>query len=65
MSSTSRPLEEQLELEKLALAIQIAVLSDKEFVQGALSGLADELAGNPGKPWQDLKAELKVGQLRG
>ena len=65
MASDSISLDEVLEREKRALAVQIAVLEKRDFVAGALQGLADELAGNPGKSWQELKAELKVGQLRG
>jgi hypothetical protein len=66
MTSPNRSsLDEMLENEKRAHAIQIAVLNDQEFVEGALKGLADELSGNPGKPWRELKAELKVGHLRG
>jgi len=60
---SSALLQEQLDLEKRALAIRMAVLEKKEFVAGALAAFAGELQGSTGKPWRELKAELKIGQL--
>ena len=62
MSADSQLLEEQLELERRSLAIQMAVLNNREFVRGALNAFASELQGNTGTPWRELKAELKIGR---
>ena len=63
MSVDSPVLQEQLELERRTLSIQMAVLGKKGFVAGALQAFADELQGAQGKPWKELKAELKIGKL--
>jgi len=63
MSADAQLLDEQLELEKRIHELQIAVLNRKEFVRGALEAFASELQGSSGKPWRELKAELKIASL--
>jgi len=63
MSPESPLLQEQLELEKRALKLRHAILSKTGFVSGAIRAFASELQGETGKPWRELKAELKIGKL--
>jgi hypothetical protein len=51
-------LQEQLDAQKRILEMQHAVLSNMEFVRVSLRSLAGELAGEAGKDWDELKAEL-------
>ncbi len=61
MLAESPLLEEQLELERRSLAIQMAVLEKKGFIAGALVALQAELGGAEGKSWKQVKAEQKIG----
>jgi hypothetical protein len=63
VANGSALLQEQIKLERRSLRLQDAILSKRDFVAGALQAFAGELQGQTGRPWKELKAELKIGQL--
>lgn len=60
MSPATKEVQEQIEIEKRGLAIVHAALSDEQFVAGVLEAHKMEMNGEQGKPWSEVKAELKI-----
>jgi hypothetical protein len=55
MPDEAAALHERIDAQKRILEIQLAILNRTEFVQDALEALASD---EPGKDWEELKAEL-------
>jgi len=53
-------LQVQLELEEKAHQVRIAALSDAEFMAGVYEAMQAECDGDAGRPWAEVKKELKI-----